>query len=135
MITIPKKVRQSEAMERLKIHHTKITAIRDKFLTEDIDWWREGATIFWTQDAVDTVEAGLTGEQPEPQPEPATEAPETVNVRVLKLCKNPRYFYANLAGERIHVSCPAKYAHRILGKTVPVKVTVVDGQTSYSYGK
>jgi hypothetical protein len=58
------KIRQSDFMRDHNIPVNAIRAIRDEQLQPG-EWWKEGATIYWTEEAAQRVAASL--EQPTPQ--------------------------------------------------------------------
>lgn len=60
-----KKIRQSEFMAEHGILPIDIRDIRDKHLDPG-DWWKEGATIYWSQEAADRVKAALFPHSEEP---------------------------------------------------------------------
>lgn len=122
------KIKQSDFMQKHGIKPTEIKAIRDRHL-DPADWWKEGVVIYWSQDAADAVEAELfaNGAKPEPVAE------KTIEVRVSRLAKNTRYVYASRNGYNIAVACHPRFSKRIVGKTIKVKVTEIDGETFYHY--
>jgi hypothetical protein len=58
------KIRQSDFMQDHNILPRDIRTIRDEHLLL-ADWWKEGATIYWTEEAAQRVAASL--EKPTPQ--------------------------------------------------------------------
>ena len=130
------KIKQSDFMKKHGIKPNEIKAIRDQHLAP-ADWWKEGVVIYWSQDAADAVESELfatAGNSREERPEPARAIVEqSIEVRVMKLAKNPRFVYADRDGIRISVACHPKFSKRIVGKRVRVKISEIDGQTFYHY--
>jgi hypothetical protein len=130
------KIKQANFMKKHGIKPNEIKAIRDQHLAP-ADWWKEGVVIYWSQDAVEAVEAELfqtAGPQVATRLEPARAIVEqSMEVRVVKLANNPRFVYADLDGIRISVACHPKFSKNIVGKKVRVKVSEIDRQTFYHY--
>lgn len=59
----------------------------------------------------------------------------TATARVLKACRNQRFVYAALGGERIVVDCGKKIASKIVGKVITARVEQIDGETKYFYAR
>ena len=113
------KIKQSDVAERFNLKPNEIKEFRDGNLVRDTDWWKEGTTIYWTEDAARFLELKRTPET------------TTMQVRVIKPCPNPRFVYADLNGEKITVQCGTRHSRKILGKTITVRRDE-DG-TTYTY--
>ena len=57
----------------------------------------------------------------------------TLEVFVIQQAKNPRFVYADLAGNRIAVAVPQKIAAKLKGKKIRVLATDGADETSYTY--
>jgi hypothetical protein len=72
-------------------------------------------------------------QKPEPvmmvTPEPRK---DTVQVTILKKCRNPRFYYASLDGERVAVEV-GKNCRKLEGKTVLATVMTNNGIDCYFY--
>ena len=68
-------------------------------------------------------------------PAKAVPTPLTKNlsVRVIQVAKNPRFVYADLAGNRIAVAVPPKIASRLAGKFINVIANDGADETTYTY--
>lgn len=141
-----KTVPQKEAMQRLGLLPNEVKSFRAEHLTENVDWWKDGVAVIWTEEAVEAAEAILRGGSEEKQdssalPDSTAETRmegshgDAVAVRVLAICKNPRFVMAGLNGNKIHIECGQKMARRIVGKTVRVLEQTIDGQTKYTLAR
>jgi len=125
------KIRQSELMTRHKLKPGEIVAFRDSQLTRDVDWWKEGTVIYWTEDAAQKLENRETTKTvPVETPQPET---ETIELRIIKPCNNPRFVIGDLNGFKVYVQCHPKQSARIVKKTVKVQVTRNGEETTYQY--
>ena len=122
------KIRQSKLMTLHKMKPGEIVAFRDAQLTRDVDWWKEGTVIYWTEEAAKMLE----GNQPEPEAQPVPQS-DTINLRIIKPCNNPRFVIGDLNGFKVYVSCHPKFSKQIIGKTVKVLVTKNGDETTYQY--
>jgi len=68
-------------------------------------------------------------------PAKAVPTPLTKNlsVRVIQVAKNPRFVYADLAGNRIAVAVPPKIAAKLAGKLINVIANDGADETTYTY--
>lgn len=138
-----KTVPQKEAMQRLGLLPNEVKAFRNEHLTENVDWWKDGVSVIWTEEAVEAAEAILRGGKDDSSTLPDSTARDNmegnsvqaVAVRVLAICKNPRFVMAGLNGNKIHIECGQKMARRIVGKTVRVIAQEIDGQTKYTLAR
>lgn len=117
-----------------------ITKLRADNLTAE-EWWTEGRTIWWRQDAAervaDRMKAEAKAEAVAVVDEDETDEPSdedvTITVLIIKPARNKCYAYAGLDGDRIAVRCRARDRARIIGKRVMVKVTDIGGVKFYEH--
>ena len=128
------KTPQSEIIKALGIPPGKAKQLREKHgLVRDIDWFKDGATIYWTSEAA--AKAGFAHEQTEPviEPVPPSAEVEFIAVRGLNLARNENFVYADLNGTRIAVLAGRKFAKRLAGKPFNVKVDRSGPETTYHF--
>jgi hypothetical protein len=125
--------------------------LRDTVLTPK-QWWKQGPSILWRQDAQDALEAAVAGntpsiapecptidqtqdldtvptKTPQSDPEPSSRKVErdSIQVTVVGIAKNPKFVYVNLHGRRVPIRVGVKAARRLSGK----KINVIQTETSY----
>jgi len=145
------KIRQSEFAETHKLKPGEVKALRDKHLSEGVDFWSEGRAIFWSEEAAERIKIALMPAKisgftrdPERARNPGLgsavhneDGSRTITINignpnlsafVLKPCKNKRFVYASLNDERITVAINPRQQQKILRKKINV-LAEKDGDT------
>lgn len=128
MTATQNKVRQSELMARLKMLPGEIVKFRDANLSRDLHWWKEGTTIYWTEEAAKWLE----GKEESPQ-ETTPQEGEFASMFIAKACPNPRFVIGDMNGNKVKVRCHPKFSKNIIRKTVKVRVIQEGDETIYQY--
>ena len=123
------KIKQSEFAETHNLKAPEVAKLRRDHLREGVDFWSEGRTIFWTEEAAEKISSILSTADTKGN---VSGESETFSARITKPARNARWVYGVLDGNQIAIAC-GKHAKRILGKTVTIKASETDGITIYTY--
>jgi len=113
-----KGIRQSEFVQKHGIPPLEVKAFRDKHLSAD-EWWKDGVAIVWNPEAAARIDREVYGIIPNKDLEVVQ---EVLTVYVLKPCRNARYVYASLDGNRISVSVHQRQQKKLIRKNIRVRV-------------
>lgn len=111
----------------------KTKEIRDALLTEGQHWWKEGATIWWNEEAVTICDLKLNAkDEPEPEVNPYLEGgDEVLDALVVSQHKNPTWVRGRVEGFSADIRIPKKLAGKLVGKRI--KVVMVDNDSEMPY--
>ena len=140
MTATAKKIRQSELMARFNMTPKEIKDFREKHLSRDLSWWKEGPVIYWTEEAAKWLEIKLSNPFPTIETDFGTVSlvgglpqSDIINIRIVKPCNNPRFVIGDLNGFKVYVACPRTVSKNLVGKNVNVRVSEEGGETKYTY--
>lgn len=88
---------------------------------------------YTADDVIDEEYEATTPVKRTPAKAVPTPLTKNLSVRVIQVAKNPRFVYADLAGNRIAVAVPQKIAHRLAGKFINVIANDGADETTYTY--
>lgn len=126
-------IKQAEIAEELGLRPSAVKGWRDKNLVRGEDWYKDGVTVYWTQEAAAAFRAAANVRPAIEPPEPPAVAVETLTMRIIGVARNARYAHGDLNGNRVSVFCARVKPARLVGKTVTVEATREGDSVTYRH--
>lgn len=127
------KNKQANIANEYGLKASEVKDFRDNYLSIDADWWKEGTTIYWSDEAIDMLGEYLFVKEQNEELSKIENSPE-IKVKIISLANNAKYVYGALDGNRINILCRRPINPSLVGKMVEITKEVnPDGTSIYEF--